>query len=109
MRALVFSRDDLTNLCRLVVQSLVQSSPLIRDVVPLDEADRIYEALRDRPHELSGTASDWTLRLTPRSKRAAKQLEALTVTGGATVTSIRFDLGGGEWHLMELLPAAVER
>lgn len=60
-------------------------------------------------HELSGSASDWTLRLTPRSKRTAKQLTALTVTGGERVTSIRFDLGDGEWHLMELLPAAVEQ
>lgn len=55
-------------------------------------------------YELSGVESDWSLQLTPRSRRVAKQLKALTVTGdGDTVTSIHFDLGDGEWHRMELL------
>lgn len=55
-------------------------------------------------YELSGAESDWSLRLTPRSRRIAKQLESLTVTGDLqVVTSIRFELSGGEWHRMELL------
>ncbi|MDH3620198.1 MAG: hypothetical protein OES93_15050 [Gammaproteobacteria bacterium] len=61
-------------------------------------------------HELSGTESDWSMRLTPRSKRVARQLTALTVTGGGdAVTGIRFDLGNGEWHQMELLPDPTEQ
>ena len=54
-----FKGDDLYNLCRLVVQGMVQIGPLIRDIVPVSEADRIYEALRDRPHELLGTVFVW--------------------------------------------------
>lgn len=60
-------------------------------------------------YELTGDEADWVLRLTPRSKRVAKQLNGLTVEGDAeSATSIRFELQGGEWHLMEILrePAA---
>ena len=54
-------------------------------------------------YELTGTETDWVLQLKPRSRRIAKQLEGLTVKGdGQSITSIRFDLQGGEWHLMEI-------
>ena len=54
-------------------------------------------------YELTGTETDWLLQLTPRSRRIAKQLKGLTVKGDdQSVTSIRFDLKGGEWHLMEI-------
>ena len=49
-----FDRDDLQNLCRLVGRGLVQLAPLIRDVVPVSEAKRIYDTLRDTPNELYG-------------------------------------------------------
>jgi Outer membrane lipoprotein carrier protein LolA-like len=54
-------------------------------------------------HELSGTDTDWALQLSPRSRRVARQLKSLRVTGdGESVTSIRFDLKGDEWHMMEI-------
>lgn len=54
-----FDRDDLQNLCRLVDRGLVKIKPLIRDVVPVDEAKRIYDTLRDNPTELLGTVFVW--------------------------------------------------
>ena len=54
-----FSGDDLANLSRMVQLSAVKIGPLIRDVVTLDDAGRIYEKLRDRPHELLGTVFSW--------------------------------------------------
>jgi acylphosphatase len=54
-------------------------------------------------YELTGEDSAWSLQLTPKSRRAAKQLQSLTVTGDMeVVTSIRIDLAGGEHHLMEI-------
>lgn len=54
-------------------------------------------------YELTGAEDDWSLRLQPRSRRVARQLSALTVKGDAeSVTTIRFDLSDGEWHLMEI-------
>lgn len=54
-------------------------------------------------YELTGAETDWSLQLTPRSRRISKQLKGLTVKGdGESVTSIRVDLKGGEWHLMEI-------
>ena len=50
-----FDRDDLQNLCRLVERGLVEIAPLIRDVVPVSEAKRIYDTLRGTPDELLGT------------------------------------------------------
>lgn len=54
-----FDRDDLQNLCRLVGRGLVKIKPLIRDVVPVSEAKRIYDTLRDNPTELLGTVFVW--------------------------------------------------
>ena len=54
-----FDRDDLANLCRLVDRGLVRIAPLIRDVVPVSEAKRIYDTLRDNPTELLGTVFVW--------------------------------------------------
>lgn len=54
--------------------------------------------------DLSGSEADWSLRLTPRSRRIAKQLHSLVVAGDDRgVTSFRFDLSGSEWHQMDLL------
>ncbi len=54
-----FDRDDLQNLCRLVDRGQVKIKPLIRDVVPVSEAKRIYDTLRDNPTELLGTVFVW--------------------------------------------------
>ena len=54
-----FDRDDLENLCRLVDRGLVRIAPLVRDVVPVSEAKRIYDTLRDNPTELLGTVFVW--------------------------------------------------
>ena len=54
-----FDRDDLANLCRLVDRGAVKIAPLIRDVVPVSEAKRIYDTLRDNPTELLGTVFVW--------------------------------------------------
>ena len=54
-----FDRDDLQNLCRLVDRGLVKIAPLIRDVVPVSEAKRVYDTLRDNPTELLGTVFVW--------------------------------------------------
>ena len=54
-----FDRDDLENVCRLVRRGQVRIGPLIRDVVPVDEAKRVYDTLRDRPQELLGTVFTW--------------------------------------------------
>lgn len=55
-------------------------------------------------YELSGIEEDWSLRLLPRSKKMAKQMTSLTVTGDSnSVTAIRFDLKDGEWHNMEIV------
>ena len=54
-----FTRDDLHALCRLATKNLVHLKTLLRDVVALDDAARIYDTLRDRPQQLLGTVFDW--------------------------------------------------
>ena len=54
-----FGRDDLENLCRLVARGLVTIAPLIHEVVPVAEAKRIYDTLRDEPSKLLGTVFEW--------------------------------------------------
>ena len=54
-----FYTDDLDNLCRLVSRGLLKLSPLLQDVVAVEEAKRIYDTLRDRPNQLLGTVFDW--------------------------------------------------
>jgi hypothetical protein len=54
-------------------------------------------------YELSGVANDWSLQLRPRSRRIAKQLTGLTVSGDdESVTAILFELKDGEWHRLEI-------
>ena len=65
------------------------------------QTERLLQAFS---YELDGTDSAWSLVLKPLSRRIARQLNALVVTGNyGSVTSIRFDLKDGEWHLMEIL------
>ncbi len=54
-----FDRDDLHNTCRLAARGLIKIGPLIRDVVPVSEAKRIYDTLRDAPDQLMGTVFAW--------------------------------------------------
>ena len=54
-----FYRDDLHNVCHLVDRGRLAVAPLVKDVVPVVEADRIYATLRDRPNELMGTVFVW--------------------------------------------------
>lgn len=64
------------------------------------QTERLEKLFR---YELTGEENAWSLQLTPRSRRVAKQLQSLTVTGDMeAVTSIRIDLAGGEQHLMEI-------
>jgi hypothetical protein len=55
-------------------------------------------------YELSGVEEDWSLHLLPRSKRIARHLRRITVTGDSeSVTAIHFDLKDDEWHMMEII------
>jgi len=57
-------------------------------------------------YELSGTSNSWSLRLEPLSRSVSRHLTRLLVTGdNKSVTSIRFELSEGEWHLMEIIAA----
>jgi hypothetical protein len=54
-------------------------------------------------YELTGTEANWSIQLVPKQRRIAKRLNGLLVTGDReSVTSIRVDLEGGEWHLMQI-------
>jgi len=65
------------------------------------ETDHLVSVFR---YELSGTVDSWSLRLEPISNTASRHLAALSVTGDdKSVSSIRFELRDGEWHLMELM------
>jgi threonine dehydrogenase-like Zn-dependent dehydrogenase len=50
-----FDQEDLEQVVRLVARGDIRIRPLIRDVVPLDEAVRIFDTLRDHPRQLLGT------------------------------------------------------
>jgi hypothetical protein len=55
-------------------------------------------------YELTGAEDDWSLELTPRSRRMSRQLERLTVSGTTdSVSTIVIDLHDGERHVMEIL------
>lgn len=61
-------------------------------------------------YELSGTTDSWSVRLTPSSRRIARQLTSLHVIGdGESAISIRFDLSDGEWHQLNILRDEPER
>jgi len=55
-------------------------------------------------YEVAGTEADWSIVLKPLSRRVSRQVKSLVVTGDdESLTSIRFDIEGGEWHHMEIL------
>jgi len=55
-------------------------------------------------YELSGTSDEWSVRLTPISRRIAKQLSSLQIKGDdQALSSIRVDHETGEWHVIHIL------
>lgn len=54
-----FDNSDLANLCRLVAKGQVVLKPYLKDVVPVEKAESIYNTLRDNPQELFGTVFEW--------------------------------------------------
>jgi 2-desacetyl-2-hydroxyethyl bacteriochlorophyllide A dehydrogenase len=54
-----FEQSDLEQVVRHAAAGRLRIGPLIQDVVPIEEASRIYEILRDRPNELLGTVFVW--------------------------------------------------
>jgi hypothetical protein len=70
------------------------------------ESEKLESVFR---YELSGTEESWSLQLTPISRKIARHLTGLQVAGDdKAVSSIRFELKGGEWHLMQILKSEVE-
>ncbi len=55
-----FDTGDLDDVCRLVAGGTVRIGPLVHDVVPVSEAKRIYDTLRDQPKRILGTVFDWS-------------------------------------------------
>jgi hypothetical protein len=54
-----FDRDDVESLIRLVARGSVANGPLVIDVVPVPEADRLYTRLRDEPaRRMAASSSD---------------------------------------------------
>ncbi|MFQ3549570.1 MAG: zinc-binding dehydrogenase, partial [Armatimonadota bacterium] len=54
-----FDRYDLLDAARLCKKNKISTKPLIWDVKPLSEAEKIYKILRDTPNQLLGTVFDW--------------------------------------------------
>ena len=54
-----FYVDDLENLARLHSLGRIDLTSIVQDVVPAEEAERIYDTLRDRPNDLLGTVFSW--------------------------------------------------
>jgi threonine dehydrogenase-like Zn-dependent dehydrogenase len=54
-----FDRSDVANVCRLAARKQVELGPLVRDVVPVSEAQKVYDTLRDEPRRLFGTVFKW--------------------------------------------------
>ena len=54
-----FDNSDLYHMCRFVSKGIIQIGPLVQDVLPVAEANGIYDTLRDEPYKLLGTVFDW--------------------------------------------------
>ena len=54
-------------------------------------------------HEVSGDASNWTIDLTPKSRRVGKHLSSVQVSGDSRgVGKLLIHLDDGEWHVMSI-------
>jgi len=68
------------------------------------EAERLETVFN---YEITGSESDWSVELTPRSRRISKHLACLRVSGGGEgVSRILIDLRDGEYHVMNMLHKA---
>ena len=54
-----FVQSDLEHVVRLVNRQAINLRPLIKDVVPIDDALAKYDTLRDEPNKLLGTIFVW--------------------------------------------------
>ena len=71
------------------------------------QTDRIES---DFTHQIGGTPRAWSVMLAPVSRSMRRQLVSLQITGNErSVTRIRIDLKGGEWHVMEVFHDDVEQ
>lgn len=59
LQASHFFKDDIEQVIRLVLRGAIRVAPLIRDIVKIADAERIYGLLRDDPGRLFGTVFDW--------------------------------------------------
>ncbi|MEX0886202.1 MAG: zinc-binding alcohol dehydrogenase [Phycisphaeraceae bacterium] len=55
-----FRRPDLHTLLRLVGEGRIRVGPLLKDVVPIRDAERTYQRLYEDPASMLGTVFDWT-------------------------------------------------
>lgn len=55
-----FVQDDLEQVLRLAMDGRLYLQELVREVVPINDALRIYDTLRDDKSALLGTVFDWT-------------------------------------------------
>ncbi|MBT3604052.1 MAG: hypothetical protein HN521_13420 [Candidatus Latescibacteria bacterium] len=55
-----FDQDTLNEVAELAANGALDLGALIKDVVPIDDAVRIYDTLRDDPMSLGGTVFDWS-------------------------------------------------
>ncbi|MDB4699024.1 zinc-binding dehydrogenase [Candidatus Latescibacteria bacterium] len=54
-----FSADDLRETCRLLSEGSLQIGPVVRDLIPFNEMQGVYDRLRDDPASLLGVVFDW--------------------------------------------------
>jgi len=54
-----FEQIDLEHVLRHLRKDALRLRPLIKDIVPIADAIRIYDTLRDRPNDLLGTVFVW--------------------------------------------------
>ncbi|MBT3273184.1 MAG: zinc-binding dehydrogenase [Spirochaetales bacterium] len=57
-----FDQDDLEQVYRLAAAGRLELRGLVREVVPIHDAVRIYSTLRDDKSSLLGTVFDWTVK-----------------------------------------------
>lgn len=60
LHATHFHRDDLRHCLRLTTQGSLKPQPLLRDIVSIEDAPRLYRRLRDEPAALLGTVFIWS-------------------------------------------------
>ena len=102
-QAVVIERDGAVQKLSLRKSKSLQAMlSSIEAIIAGDEA-RLAETFN---LELQDTQEGWSIRLTPKSKRVARNLDSLFVAGSDDlIRSIRISLGDGEWQLIELLHA----